>query len=108
MSSKTRNPALEWAISAVRGRLAPAPLSPAQLGEFAGTYGGHKFALVEDHLEYRSGDGTCSMIPIGEDTFLLEGVYAERFRFSRDETGQVVDVVTLTQAGPGDTWDKDL
>jgi hypothetical protein len=106
MTGQTRNPALEWAISAVRGRLAPALLSPAQLGEFAGTYGGHRFVLIGDHLEYQSCDGTCSMIPIGEDTFLLEGVYAERFRFSRDEGGQVTAVVTLTQAGPGDTWDK--
>jgi hypothetical protein len=98
---------LEWAITAVRGRLAPAALSDSELRRFAGRYGRHTVRLVRDHLEYQSGGTTCRMIPIGEDTFLLDGVYDERLRFSCDEAGQVTSVVSLTQAGPGDVHGKE-
>jgi hypothetical protein len=98
---------LEWAITAVRGRLAPVALSDSELRWFAGRYGRHTVRLVHDHLEYQSGGTTCRMIPIGEDAFLLDGVYDERLRFSRDGTGQVTSVVRLTQAGPRDVHDKE-
>lgn len=101
-----RNAALEWAIGAVQGQLNPAALTRDELRQFTGTYGPHAITLVDDWLEHHFGGTTCRMIPMGEDTFLLEGIYFERLRFSRDRTGEVVSVVTLTLEGPGRAYGK--
>ncbi len=106
VTNQTRSTALEWAITAVRGRLTPAVLTSAELREFAGTYGAHAFVLVAEHLEYRGAGATYRLIPIGGDTFLIDGVYAERFRFSRDDLGRVISVATLTQEGAGRANEK--
>ena len=107
MTDPRQNGALEWAITAVRGRLAPAVLSRDELREFVGTYGSSTVMLAGGRLEHHSNGMVCRLIPIGEDTFLFEGIYDERLRFVRDEAGHVTSVVTLTQDGPEDVHLKE-
>jgi hypothetical protein len=104
VTDRQRSTALEWAIAAVQGQLDPAVLSEAELRQFVGTYGTFSVTLAGDHIEYRMAGTALRMIPVGEDTFLLEGVYDQRLRFQRDETGTVTSVVGLTREGPGTAY----
>jgi hypothetical protein len=102
-----QNEALEWAITAVRGQLSPVVLSRDELRAFVGTYGSSTVTIAGGRLEHQRNGTVCTLIPIGEDTFLFEGVYDERLRFVRDEAGHVTDVVTLTQEGVREIYPRE-
>jgi hypothetical protein len=100
VTDQKRSVKLDWAISAVQGQLAPVPLTSSELRQFVGTYGPATVTLIDDHLEFHSRGATYRMIPIGEDTFLLQGIYHQRLRFLRNEAGDVTSVVSLSEEGP--------
>ena len=100
MSDQKRSVKLDWAISAVQGQLTPVSLTPSELCQFVGTYGPANISLIDDHLEFHSRGASYRMIPIGEDTFLLQGIYHQRLRFLRNEAGDVTSVVSLDEDGP--------
>jgi len=94
--------AVEWAITTVQGLLEPVILSCPELKQYAGDYGPYTVLIIQDHLQFRGWGTEYRMIPIGHDTFMLQGVYARRLRFLRDDAGFVFAVVTVTQEGTGD------
>lgn len=102
-----RRAKLLWASEWVEGQSRPAPLTARELGEYAGTYGPRVFDVVDGHLEYHRGKNRpYVLIPIGGDVFLMEGLYYMRFRFLRDATGHVAEVVSLTENGPSSRYKR--
>lgn len=99
MANQNHGAGVEWAITTVQGLLAPVVLTCTELGQYAGEYGPYRVRVIQDHLEFRGSGTEYQMIPIGRDTFLLQGVYERRLRFLRDDTGYVFAVVTVTREG---------
>ena len=99
---------LDWELESAEVECRPVTLSPARLREYASSYGVRRFTVVEDHLEYRKGDGKVYLLtPLGSDRFRLEGFPYLRWQFDRDETGSVIAAVGLTQSGATTRHRKD-
>ena len=90
----------EWALESLHSAGSWISLSSDQMGEFLGTYGNRKISEASEGLIYQRGDRrTYSMIPLGEDRFLVAGKDGFRIRFERDSTGTVIRMVDMWSDG---------
>jgi hypothetical protein len=102
-----RKTKLIWAREWVDGRSHPAPLTVKELRTYAGSYGPRIFEVVDGRLEYHRGTNPpYALVPIGDDLFLMEGLYYMRFRFLRDDAGRVSEVVSVTERGPSSRYKR--
>lgn len=93
---------LDWMREEVELRRAATPLSVDEMRAFAGTYGIRTVRMEEDRLLYqREGGPQLTMIPLGGDTFGLDGVDDVRIRFNRAADGAVTGFQGIERDGPG-------
>ena len=86
-----RKQQLELTRARVKVRIDPIELDEAQLQPYVGVYGGYRIAVVDRTLVlFMAEDLHVPMIPIGGDSFLVEGSEGVLVKFYRDEPGEVV------------------
>ncbi len=112
LSRREQDPArraeLSWVADGLRMRAASAALDARALREYAGSYGPRRVRLEGGRLAYqREGGPSYTLIPGGDDTFLLEGLDTFRVRFARDAHGRVAKLVGLYEDGTTDENARD-
>lgn len=106
-TTESRKVKIEWAIQGLEAQRNPVIISPSELRKYVGLYGPRKFTVADDHLEYQRGSGKVyKLIPMGDDKFMIDGFYYLRFQFVHDESGNVTEVIGLTEAGQTSRYKK--
>jgi len=92
--------ALRWAREAIQVRRSPNTLPPGQMEDYLGEFGTRTVRIEEGALVYQRGSRPPRrMVPLGADTFLLEGVDGFRSRFERDPAGNVLRMIDMWSEG---------
>jgi hypothetical protein len=79
-----RRTAYAWGKDVVRARAHPPVSNPRWLAALAGQYGERLFIWESGELLYRRGENAIyTLIPLGNDEFMLDGSITARFRFAR-------------------------
>lgn len=85
---------LQWARDALNVEKKPVDLSAEEMQKFLGDYGPRRITLRGGRLYYqRDGRPEYGLIPIGKNTFALEGYGPFRMEFVEDESGKVIKIV---------------
>jgi hypothetical protein len=75
---------LEWALSGLEAKRNPVALDKGEMKRYVGSYGPRKIHLEDGELYYQREDRPrFRMIPMGEHTFMLDGLDFFRLRFER-------------------------
>jgi hypothetical protein len=100
---------LDWSITGLKAKLNPIILDKKILRDYVGIYAGErKISLLGNHLEYQRGKGPISLlIPMDEDLFSLEDLDFLRFKFVRDSSGNVIELIGLYRNGDRESHKKD-
>lgn len=94
---------LQWAAEAIAARVRPTQLDEAKLAEYVGTYGPRRVWLENGKLRYqREQNPASTLVPLGNDRFMIENVDYFRAQFLRDESGRVVTFLGLYDNGTSD------
>jgi hypothetical protein len=88
-----RKQELELSRARVNVKINPIVLDESELEAYTGVYGEHTVSIVDGRLILQRGDMTVSMIVIGDDWFVLEGIEGVNVRFERDDDDEVVAAV---------------
>lgn len=100
--------AIEWLEPAVEALARPVYLPPDALERLVGDYGPRHVTLRDGALHYqRDGNRRYRLIPMSEDTFLLDELGSFRIRFVSDDAGRVVRIVGLYVNGNEDETPRD-
>ena len=99
-----------WAREGLEARKSPVSLPAAALRRFAGSYGPRQIKLEGAYLSYqREGRSKkYKLLPLSQDTFLLDGIGDFRMRFVTDGEGRVTKILGLYAQGPEDESPRDL
>jgi len=98
---------LTWARRGLEARLNPVVLTGKQLKEYAGSFGPRRVILDGGELYYQREDRPRYRLrPMGDDTFLLDGLDRFRLKFDRDAGGRVTAVTGLYDSGYQDRNEK--
>jgi hypothetical protein len=90
---------LEWIAERLLVQVTPVQLSDGDLRPYVGVYGDRVVTLGQGGLLHRRGDGIGRrLIPLGSDTFALEGYDPFRLKFIRDGGPRIV---ALEATAPG-------
>jgi hypothetical protein len=90
---------LEWIAERLLVQVTPVQLSHGDLRPYVGVYGDRVVTLGQGGLLHRRGDGIGRrLIPLGSDTFALEGYDPFRLKFIRDGGPRIV---ALEATAPG-------
>jgi hypothetical protein len=96
-----------WARRLLEVELKPVILSPDEREAYVGRYGPRTITLRDGDLWYeREGRPPFRLTPMGDDTFLVEGLDHFRLRFERDSAGKVVRIVGLGEGGDIDSHER--
>ena len=104
LSDKTNDPAkkaaLNWTLDGVAADANPITVGPDALKQFVGAYGSRMITL-EDGALYcqREGRPKYRLIPMSAEMFALEGLDIIRFRFVRDNSGNVTELIAMYNDG---------
>lgn len=81
---------------------------PPAMKDFVGSYGMRTISFEDGalHLQ-RQGGPKIKLVPVGKDEYTLEVSPTARINFVRDESGKVVEVRVLNQAGKWESSKKD-
>jgi CubicO group peptidase (beta-lactamase class C family) len=99
-----RKKEIRWTEEGLNALRHPVTLTPDALNRFAGTYGPRRVTLEDGSLVY-SREGRPrkhKLIPMGKDTFLLDGMGDFRVRFVADKSGRVTKIVGMYANGEED------
>jgi len=101
----TRKQKLAWALQKVEALAKPVTLSAEVLKGFAGRYGPRTLVYENGSLWYqrRPGEPGVRAIPMGPDTFMLDGIDVLRHRIEKDASGKVTALTELYEDGRIDT-----
>jgi CubicO group peptidase (beta-lactamase class C family) len=103
-----RDREIRWAKEGVEALRKPVSLPAEILSRFAGKYGPRHITLEGGQLYYqREGRSKYKLLPLKEDTFLLDGLGSFRVRFV-EEDGRVTKLVGLYSDGQEDESPRDL
>jgi hypothetical protein len=106
--NEKRKSSLRWAMRGLETQLNPVLITTKEMEEYIGTYGLRSVYIKEDGLYYqRQGKPEYLMVPMGNDLFALEGMDVLRIQFSRDGSGLVGIMVSLSEEGPLGTYEKE-
>lgn len=95
---------LAWALKGLEVEKNPVTLDEKSMAAYVGIYGPRKIWLENGTLLYqREGRPKYMMIPMGEDTFMLEGLDYFRIKFNKDSSGKVVELVGMYDNGETDS-----
>jgi C-terminal processing protease CtpA/Prc len=110
LKSETAEPrryALQWALDGIRAQCHPVSLAKAELERYEGTYGPRSIRLAGDRLvNQREGRTAFNLIPMGNHTFMLEGLDYFRIRFELSDSGRAARLVGLYEDGRQDSSDR--
>lgn len=91
---------LEWTFKRLSADRNPIKIPVSESGLFVGTYGPRTVTFDDGALYYqRTGGSVYRLIPLGEDTFRLDGLDYFRIRFEKDNSGNVVRLVGMYESG---------
>jgi CubicO group peptidase (beta-lactamase class C family) len=105
--SAPRQAEIRWIHESLEMKKAPAALPEEALRRFAGDYGPRHVRLAGGHLTYRRDGPSYPLVPVGADTFLVEGNGRVRIRFAADPGGRVTKLIVLGPRGPQDESPRD-
>lgn len=92
----------QWALESVQAKANPASWDPTQKNAIAGLYGPRQITLVHGELYYaRDGRSPQKLIPINQDTLMVEDVPFFRIRVMKED-GKVIGLKGLYQDGRED------
>jgi CubicO group peptidase (beta-lactamase class C family) len=97
-----RKKEIRWTEEGLNALRHPVTLSPEALNRFAGTYGPRHVTLEGGSLVYSRDGRPRKLIPMGKDTFLLDGLGDFRVRFVADKSGRVTKIVGMYANGEED------
>lgn len=98
----------QWIIDGKEAARNPLRTTPEELQSLVGTYGPRAITLENGELYYQRQDRPkYRLIPMGNDTFMLDGLDYFRVQFGRDETGAVAELIGLYDNGQKDGNPKD-
>lgn len=112
LSEKTEDPngqaQLKWAIEGKKVKLNPVTVKVSQLQKYAGQFGPRKFWVEEGVLYYQREDRPKhSLIPMGADRFMLEGLDYFRIQFVADANGEFNELIGQYDNGRMDGHKRD-
>lgn len=99
----------KWILEVLEAQLNPHSLDLDQLREYAGNYGPILVELEGDRLFVSPGPGggRCNVIPLGNDSFVLEGFeYDDRARIVKDGKGKTTQLVIESMDGRVKRFDR--
>jgi CubicO group peptidase (beta-lactamase class C family) len=97
-----------WAREAGEALRKPVAVPAETLERYAGSYGPRRISLEGGNLFYqREGRPKYKLLPLSQDTFLLEGMGSFRVRFVADGNGRVTKLVGLYADGNEDESPRD-
>lgn len=95
---------LAWGIKGLEVERNPVSIDETTLQTYVGDYGPRKVTFEKDVLYYqREGRPKYKLIPMGDDTFALEGMDTFRIKFNRDNSGKVVEFLGMYSDGATDS-----
>ena len=93
-----------WRIKALEVERYPVRLDETELGYYTGDFGPRKIMFENGNLFYqREGRPKYKLIPMGDNTFALEGMDTFRIKFNRDSSGKVTEFVGMYSDGATDS-----
>lgn len=99
---------LQWMIDEKEIERNPVTVAPEELQLLVGGYGPRSITLENGELYYqREERPKYRLIPMGEDTFMLNGLDYFRVQFGRDETGTVTEIIGMYDNGRRDGNPRD-
>lgn len=106
--NEDRRYSLEWIIAGKEATQNPVTMTPDELQPFVGVYGPRTITLEDGELYYqREERSKYRLIPMGDDTFMLDGLDYFRVQFGRDASGAVTEIIGLYDNGRRDGNPKD-
>ena len=104
-SDEKRKASLGWAMRGLEARLNPVMITAEGTKDYVGTYGSRSVYIKGGELFYqRQGRSEYLMVPMGNDLFMLEGMEVLRIQFSRDSAGNIFEMTSITENGPGRSY----
>jgi hypothetical protein len=101
---ETRKKQLSWALKGLEVEKNPVKLDQKSLEVYAGVYGSRKIWLEKGTLYYQREDRPkYRLIPMGDDTFMLDGLDYFRMKFNKDKSGKVVEIIGMYDNGDTDS-----
>ncbi len=98
---------IAWALRGLEVRLNPVTVPETELKQYTGTYGPRRIWHEDQGLWYQREDRPkYPLVPMGNDTFMLDGLDYFRIRFERDEGGKVVKLVGMYDNGFQDEHER--
>jgi hypothetical protein len=98
---------LAWGIKGLEVDRNPVTIDEGTLQTYVGDYGPRKVTFEKSFLFYqRESRPKYKLIPMGDDTFSLEGMDTFRIKFNRDSSGKVIEFVGMYSDGITDSNQK--
>lgn len=96
-----------WGIAGLEAERNPITVDEKTLQTYVGEYGPRKVMFENGNLFYqREGRPKYKLIPMGDDTFALDGMDTFRVKFKRDSSGKVIEFVGMYSDGMTDSNQK--
>ncbi|MBN2088238.1 S41 family peptidase, partial [candidate division KSB1 bacterium] len=103
-SDETKKKQLAWAIAGLEAEKNPVKMDEKALQVYVGTYSPRKIWLENGTLFYqRENRPKYKLVPMGDHTFIVEGLDYFRIKFNQDETGKVIELVGMYDNGETDS-----
>jgi hypothetical protein len=94
---------LQWVIDGKTAILNPVELTPDQMQKYVGVFGPRTIMLENGVLYYqREGRPKYRLIPMGDHTFMLDGLDYFRLQFVPNDEGEFNEVIGLYDSGRTD------
>jgi hypothetical protein len=112
LAEKTDDPdrqaVLKWAIEGKNVNLNPVTVEVSELQEYTGQFGPRRFWVEDGVLYYQREDRPkYSLIPMGDDRFMLEGLDYFRIQFVADANGEFNEMIGQYDNGRTDGHKRD-
>jgi len=105
--NEPRKPQLEWVLKYLEVQRNPVKLSEKVLKDYVGVYGPRKIWVEKGTLFYkRENRPKYKLTPMGDDTFIVEGLDYFRLRFKRNQSGAVTEIIGLYNNGETDSHQR--
>jgi hypothetical protein len=103
-SDEAKKQQLAWALKGLDAEKNPMKLDEKSLQAYVGVYGPRKIWLEDGALYYQRTDRPkYKLAPMGDDTFMVEGLEYFRIKFNKDAAGKVTEFVGMYDNGTTDS-----
>jgi hypothetical protein len=103
-----RKAIIDFDIEILKASHQPAQVDESILRQYTGNFGPRRVWFENGNLYYQREDRPVfKLIPMSEDTFMLEGVDYFKMRFVKDDSGNVVEILGMYREGQRDRSPKD-